>query len=94
MPMINDSYNKIGAPVAPPVRISEDFENYTRLEDESSYKAPYGAVVDWLKLNKLNITPEEFRKNSQYQEAYKNWANRLQSNRNLENKKQQMYYSE
>jgi hypothetical protein len=62
--------------------------------NDSSYKAPYGAVVDWLKLNKLNITPEEFRKNSQYQEAYKNWANRLQSNRNLENKKQQMYYSE
>lgn len=52
-------------------------ESYDRIGGDSDYSEPYGTVNDWLKLNKLNITPDEFRSNSMYQSAYKNWAESL-----------------
>lgn len=52
----------------------------------------YGTVDDWLKLNKMNITQDQFRENPKYQSAYKNWASGLQAKKDLAEKKLQMYY--
>lgn len=54
-------------------------ESYNKFGGDSEYARPYGTILDWLKLNNLNITPDEFRSNAKYQSAYKNWSENLKT---------------
>lgn len=74
---IQDAYNEIarGKPINPESQYKE--KSYNNFGWDSEYARPYGTIQDWLKLNNLNITPDEFRSNSMYQSAYKNWAESL-----------------
>lgn len=76
---IQDAYNEIarGKQISPESQYEE--KSYNKFGGDSEYARPYGTILDWLKLNNLNITPDEFRSNAKYQSAYKNWSENLKT---------------